>query len=102
MKSKLSALLIEPGKGVGIDDVHAWRQEGFLIQSVSIGWVENRLRHFRVEVDQGDAFDLTDTSGFRAPPDHRLRQAPARAAAREGPRGRDGSALRGSGTRRAS
>ena len=102
MKSKLIGVRIDPGKSVGVDDMNARREEGFVVELGEHGMRGEEFGHLGVEIDQGDAFDLrifqnlADGEAVAAAEDQ---NAPRR---RERQRGRDGSALRDSDIRRAS
>ena len=49
---------IDPGKGVGVDDVNARREEGFSIELGEHRVRGEKLGHFGIEIDERDAFDL--------------------------------------------
>src|SRR5271170_2312156 len=49
---------IDPGEGVGVDDVNARREKGFVVELGEHGMRGEKLGHFRIEIDEGDAFEL--------------------------------------------
>ncbi len=49
---------VDPGKGVGVDDVKLRRRERALIQLREHRVAGENLRHLGIEVDERDAFDL--------------------------------------------
>src|SRR5437899_4590038 len=49
---------IDPGKGIGVDDVYARRKQRFVIQPGQHGVRGKNPRHFRIEIDKGNALNL--------------------------------------------
>ena len=101
MKSKLSALVVDPGKCVGVDDVHLGREERLLIQRRQ-HWVGGeQARHLRIEIDQRDALDLRILQDLAHGQTVAAAENQHAAWRGNGRQARDGSALRDSGIRRA-
>ena len=64
MKSKLSVLESTQGNASALMMCTFGDENDFWFSAVSIGWVENKPSHLRIEIDQGDAFDLRILENF--------------------------------------
>ena len=49
---------IDPGKSIGVDDVNARREEGFVVELGEHGMRGEEFGHLGIEIDERDAFDL--------------------------------------------
>src|SRR5215467_2984898 len=55
---------IDPWKSIGIDDMHPWGEQRFIVELGQHGMRREKLGHLRIEIYQRDTFDLRVLQDF--------------------------------------